>query len=68
LAYALCRSRQAIRDSRGEVSRLIDTFRIAAEDRCASPAKSNRLTSARNRGYQHVEADADRPVLVYLTI
>jgi acyl-CoA reductase-like NAD-dependent aldehyde dehydrogenase len=33
LAYALCvEAGKPIRDSRGEVSRLIDTFRIAAEE------------------------------------
>ena len=33
LAYALCiEAGKPIRDSRGEVSRLVDTFRIAAEE------------------------------------
>ena len=36
LAYALCiEAGKPIKDARGEVTRLIDTFRIAAEELCA---------------------------------
>src|SRR5690606_40451166 len=49
LAHALCiEAGKPIRDSRGEVSRLIDTFRIAAEEsvRMTGDRKSTRLNSS----------------------
>jgi acyl-CoA reductase-like NAD-dependent aldehyde dehydrogenase len=54
LAYALCvEAGKPIRDSRGEVSRLIDTFRIAAEESVRITGEIQPLDiSARNRGYQ----------------
>jgi acyl-CoA reductase-like NAD-dependent aldehyde dehydrogenase len=54
LAYALCvEAGKPISDSRGEVSRLIDTFRIAAEESVRITGEIQPLDiSARNRGYQ----------------
>lgn len=54
LAYALCvEAGKPIHDSRGEVSRLIDTFRIAAEESVRITGEIQPLDiSARNRGYQ----------------
>jgi acyl-CoA reductase-like NAD-dependent aldehyde dehydrogenase len=54
LAYALCvEAGKPIRDSRGEVSRLIDTFRIAAEESVRITGEIQPLDiSVRNRGYQ----------------
>lgn len=54
LAYALCvEAGKPIRDSRGEVSRLIDTFRIAAEESVRITGEIQPLDiSARARGYQ----------------
>lgn len=54
LAYVLCvEAGKPIRDSRGEVSRLIDTFRIAAEESVRITGEIQPLDiSARNRGYQ----------------
>ncbi|MGB2932012.1 MAG: aldehyde dehydrogenase family protein [Methyloceanibacter sp.] len=54
LAYALCvEAGKPIRDSRGEVSRLIDTFRIAAEESVRITGEIQPLDiSARSRGYQ----------------
>jgi acyl-CoA reductase-like NAD-dependent aldehyde dehydrogenase len=54
LAYALCiEAGKPIRDSRGEVSRLIDTFRIAAEESVRMTGEVQPLDiSARARGYQ----------------
>jgi acyl-CoA reductase-like NAD-dependent aldehyde dehydrogenase len=41
LAEVLClEAGKPIRDARGEVTRLIDTFRVAARRRCASTARS----------------------------
>jgi acyl-CoA reductase-like NAD-dependent aldehyde dehydrogenase len=53
LAYALCvEAGKPIRDSRGEVSRLIDTFRIAAEESVRITGEIQPLDiSARNRSY-----------------
>lgn len=54
LAHALCiEAGKPIRDSRGEVSRLIDTFRIAAEESVRITGEVQPLDiSARARGYQ----------------
>ena len=54
LAYALCvEAGKPIRDSRGEVSRLIDTFRIAAEESVRITGEVQPLDIApRARGYQ----------------
>jgi acyl-CoA reductase-like NAD-dependent aldehyde dehydrogenase len=54
LAYALCvEAGKPIKDSRGEVGRLIDTFRIAAEESVRMTGEVQPLDiSARARGYQ----------------
>ena len=54
LAYALCiEAGKPIRDSRGEVGRLIDTFRIAAEESVRMTGEVQPLDiAARARGYQ----------------
>jgi acyl-CoA reductase-like NAD-dependent aldehyde dehydrogenase len=54
LAYALCvEAGKPIRDSEGEVTRLIDTFRIAAEEAVRNYGEVMPLDiSARARGYQ----------------
>ena len=54
LAAALCiEAGKPIRDSRGEVSRLVDTFRIAAEESVRITGEVQPLDiSARARGYQ----------------
>jgi acyl-CoA reductase-like NAD-dependent aldehyde dehydrogenase len=54
LAYALCiEAGKPIKDSRGEVSRLIDTFRIAAEESVRITGEIQPLDiSPRARGYQ----------------
>ncbi|NBB14385.1 aldehyde dehydrogenase family protein [Caulobacter sp. SLTY] len=54
LAQALCiEAGKPIRDSRGEVTRLIDTFRIAAEESVRMTGEVQPLDiSARARGYQ----------------
>ncbi len=54
LAYALCiEAGKPIKDSRGEVSRLIDTFRIAAEESVRMTGEVQPLDiSARAKGYQ----------------
>ncbi len=54
LAYALCvEAGKPIRDSRGEVGRLIDTFRIAGEEAVRITGELQPLDiSARARGYQ----------------
>src|SRR3546814_20586258 len=53
LAYALCvEAGKPIRDSEGEVTRLIDTFRIAAEEAVRNYGEVQPLDiSARARGY-----------------
>ena len=54
LAYALCiEAGKPIRDSRGEVGRLIDTFRIAAEESVRMTGEVQPLDiSPRAKGYQ----------------
>jgi acyl-CoA reductase-like NAD-dependent aldehyde dehydrogenase len=54
LAYALCvEAGKPIKDSEGEVSRLIDTFRIAAEESVRMNGEVQTLDiSARAKGYQ----------------
>jgi acyl-CoA reductase-like NAD-dependent aldehyde dehydrogenase len=54
LAHALCiEAGKPIRDARGEVGRLIDTFRIAAEESVRMTGEVQPLDiSARARGYQ----------------
>jgi acyl-CoA reductase-like NAD-dependent aldehyde dehydrogenase len=54
LAYALCiEAGKPIKDARGEVSRLIDTFRIAAEESVRMTGEVQPLDIApRARGYQ----------------
>jgi acyl-CoA reductase-like NAD-dependent aldehyde dehydrogenase len=54
LAYALCiEAGKPIKDSRGEVGRLIDTFRIAAEESVRMTGEVQPLDiSARAKGYQ----------------
>lgn len=54
LAYALCvEAGKPIKDSEGEVTRLIDTFRIAAEESVRMTGEVQPLDiSARARGYQ----------------
>ena len=56
LAYALCvEAGKPIRDSRGEVGRLIDTFRIAAEESVRMTGEVQPLDiSARAKGYQGI--------------
>src|SRR3990167_4407278 len=56
LAYALCiEAGKPIRDARGEVTRLIDTFRIAAEDSVRMTGEVQPLDiSPRAKGYQGV--------------
>src|SRR5580698_10072009 len=56
LAMALCiEAGKPIRDSRGEVSRLIDTFRIAAEESVRMTGEVQPLDiSARAKGYQGI--------------
>lgn len=54
LAYALCiEAGKPIKDSRGEVGRLIDTFRLAAEESVRMTGEVQPLDiSARAKGYQ----------------
>ena len=54
LAYALCvEAGKPINDSRGEVGRLIDTFRLAAEEATRMTGEVQPLDiSARAKGYQ----------------
>lgn len=56
LAYALCvEAGKPIKDSEGEVSRLIDTFRIAAEESVRMTGEVQPLDiSPRARGYQGI--------------
>lgn len=56
LAYALCiEAGKPIKDSRGEVTRLIDTFRIAAEESVRMTGEVQPLDiSARAKGYQGI--------------
>src|SRR5688572_7885384 len=56
LAYALCiEAGKPIRDARGEVTRLIDTFRIAAEESVRMTGEVQPLDiSKRARGYQGI--------------
>ena len=56
LAYSLCvEAGKPIRDSRGEVTRLIDTFRVAAEESVRITGEHQPLDiSARARGYQGI--------------
>lgn len=56
LAYALCvEAGKPIKDSEGEVSRLIDTFRIAAEESVRMTGEVQPLDiSARAKGYQGI--------------
>ncbi|TVV70518.1 aldehyde dehydrogenase family protein [Sphingomonas solaris] len=56
LAYALCvEAGKPIKDSRGEVGRLIDTFRIAAEESVRMTGEVQPLDiSARAKGYQGI--------------
>lgn len=56
LAYALCiEAGKPIKDSRGEVSRLIDTFRIAAEESVRMTGEVQPLDiSPRAKGYQGI--------------
>ena len=56
LAYALCvEAGKPINDSRGEVGRLIDTFRIAAEESVRMTGEVQPLDiSPRARGYQGI--------------
>jgi acyl-CoA reductase-like NAD-dependent aldehyde dehydrogenase len=56
LAYALCiEAGKPIKDSRGEVSRLVDTFRIAAEESVRMTGEVQPLDiSPRARGYQGI--------------
>lgn len=70
LAHALCvEAGKPIRDSRGEVTRLIDTFRIASEESVRITGEVQPLDiSARARLSGYVEAGADWAVLVHLTL
>lgn len=56
LAYSLCvEAGKPIRDSRGEVTRLIDTFRVAAEESVRITGEHQPLDiSARAKGYQGI--------------
>jgi acyl-CoA reductase-like NAD-dependent aldehyde dehydrogenase len=56
LAYSLCvEAGKPIKDSRGEVTRLIDTFRVAAEESVRMTGEHQPLDiSARAKGYQGV--------------
>lgn len=56
LAYALCvEAGKPIKDSEGEVGRLIDTFRIAAEESVRTTGEVQSLDiSARAKGYQGI--------------
>jgi acyl-CoA reductase-like NAD-dependent aldehyde dehydrogenase len=71
LAFALCvEAGKPINDAEGEVSRLIDTFRIAAEEsvRMTGRGAAARHFQARQRLSGHLEARADRAVLVHLAV
>ena len=56
LAYSLCvEAGKPIKDSRGEVTRLIDTFRVAAEESVRITGEHQPLDiSARAKGYQGI--------------
>jgi acyl-CoA reductase-like NAD-dependent aldehyde dehydrogenase len=68
LAETLCvEAGKPIRDARGEVTRLIDTFRIAAEEAVRMHGALQTLDIS-PRLSRHVEASADRTVFVYLAV
>ena len=71
LAYALCvEAGKPIKDSEGEVTRLIDTFRIAAEEsvRMTGEVQPLDISPARQGLSGHLEARADRPVQLHLAV
>ena len=70
LAESLCvEAGKPIKDAEGEVTRLIDTFRIAAEESVRMTGELQPLDiSPRARLHRHVEARADRAVLVYFAV
>ena len=71
LAYALCvEAGKPIKDSEGEVTRLIDTFRIAAEEsvRMTGEVQPLDISPARQGLSGHLEAGADRPVQLHLAV
>ena len=59
-----------IKDSRGEVSRLIDTFRIAADETLRSDGEMMNLEiGEKSKGLPwHVQARPDRAVLIYFAL
>ena len=71
LAYSLCiEAGKPIKDCRGEVSRLIDTFRVAAEESVRIHGEMINLEiSPRTRGYRcMISARAHRTLFVYFAI
>ena len=71
LAYALCvEAGKPIKDSEGEVTRLIDTFRIAAEEsvRMTGEVQPLDISAARQGLSGHLEARADRAVQLHLAV
>ena len=71
LAHSLCvEAGKPIRDARGEVTRLIDTFRVAAEESVRIDGEVLTLDiSARAKGYRGMtRARAHRRVLVHLAL
>ena len=71
LAYALCvEAGKPIKDSEGEVTRLIDTFRIAAEEsvRMTGEVQPLDISPARQGLSGHLEAGADRAVQLHLAV
>ena len=71
LAMALCiEAGKPIKDARGEATRLIDTFKVAAEEsvRIDGEVHQSRNLGARERLSRIHEACADRPVFVHLAV
>ena len=71
LAMALCiEAGKPIKDSRGEVTRLIDTFKVAAEEsvRIDGEVINLEISRARERLSRFLQARADRAVLVHLAV
>lgn len=71
LAASLCvEAGKPIRDARGEVERLIDTFRIAAEEsvRIGGEVLNLEISPPRQRLSRHGSSRADWTVFVHLTV
>jgi acyl-CoA reductase-like NAD-dependent aldehyde dehydrogenase len=69
LAYSLCiEAGKPIRDSRGEVTRLIDTFNLAAEEATRLGGETMTLEiSPRAKGYQALTKRLPKGVLSFIT-